>query len=38
LLDIKPYVPRFDHLSAERTGWLQQTSDRPPMADRRFET
>lgn len=38
LLDIKPYVPRFDHLSAERTGWLQQTSDRPPTADRRFET
>jgi len=38
LLDIKPYIPRFDHLPAERTGWLQQTSDRPPTADRRFET
>jgi tRNA-Thr(GGU) m(6)t(6)A37 methyltransferase TsaA len=38
LLDIKPYVPRFDHLPAERTGWLEQASDRPQTADRRFET
>jgi tRNA-Thr(GGU) m(6)t(6)A37 methyltransferase TsaA len=38
LLDIKPYVPQFDHLSAERTGWLQQVSNRRRTADRRFET
>jgi tRNA-Thr(GGU) m(6)t(6)A37 methyltransferase TsaA len=38
LLDIKPYVPQFDHLAAERTGWLQQVSNRPRTADRRFET
>jgi tRNA (Thr-GGU) A37 N-methylase len=22
LLDIKPYVPEFDHYKVERTGWL----------------
>jgi tRNA-Thr(GGU) m(6)t(6)A37 methyltransferase TsaA len=38
LLDIKPYVPQFDHLAAERTGWLQQAGNRPRTADRRFET
>jgi len=38
LLDIKPYAPRFDHLPAERTGWLQQASNRPRTADQRFET
>ncbi len=38
LLDIKPYVPQFDRLSAERTGWLQQANNRPRTADRRFET
>jgi tRNA-Thr(GGU) m(6)t(6)A37 methyltransferase TsaA len=38
LLDIKPYAPRFDHLPAERTGWLQRVGDRPQTADRRFET
>jgi tRNA-Thr(GGU) m(6)t(6)A37 methyltransferase TsaA len=25
LLDIKPYVPAFDHHEAERTGWLATT-------------
>ena len=25
LLDIKPYVPAFDHNEAERTGWLDTT-------------
>jgi tRNA-Thr(GGU) m(6)t(6)A37 methyltransferase TsaA len=30
LLDIKPYVPQFDHHPASRTGWLQgQEDDRP---------
>ena len=38
LLDIKPYAPPFDHLPAERTGWLQQASNRARTADRRFET
>jgi tRNA-Thr(GGU) m(6)t(6)A37 methyltransferase TsaA len=28
LLDIKPYVPAFDHNEAERTGWLETTGDR----------
>jgi len=37
LLDIKPYAPRFDHLPAKRTGWLQQAGNRPRTADRRFE-
>ena len=26
LLDIKPYVPEFDHHQADRIGWLEQTS------------
>jgi len=37
LLDIKPYVPQFDHLLAERTGWLRQACNRLQTADRRFE-
>ena len=28
LLDIKPYVPSFDHNDAERIGWLEATGDR----------
>ena len=28
LLDIKPYVPAFDHNEAERTGWLETTGER----------
>jgi len=28
LLDIKPYVPAFDHNEAERTGWLEITGKR----------
>ena len=28
LLDIKPYVPAFDHAEAERTGWLESTEER----------
>jgi tRNA (Thr-GGU) A37 N-methylase len=26
LLDIKPYVPEFDHYKVERTGWLAAVS------------
>ena len=28
LLDIKPYVPAFDHNKAERTGWLESSGAR----------
>jgi tRNA-Thr(GGU) m(6)t(6)A37 methyltransferase TsaA len=28
LLDIKPYIPAFDHNEAERTGWLDTTGER----------
>ena len=28
LLDIKPYVPAFDHNEVQRTGWLETTGDR----------
>lgn len=27
LLDIKPYVPKFDARSCERTGWLEKQAD-----------
>ncbi|NQT92738.1 MAG: tRNA (N6-threonylcarbamoyladenosine(37)-N6)-methyltransferase TrmO [Lentisphaerae bacterium] len=27
LLDVKPYVPEFDHRSNVRTGWLSRTTD-----------
>jgi tRNA-Thr(GGU) m(6)t(6)A37 methyltransferase TsaA len=38
LLDIKPYVPEFDHHAAERTGWLEQARGRvqAQKADGRF--
>ena len=38
LLDIKPYASQFDHLPAERMGWLEQARNRRRTADRRFET
>jgi tRNA-Thr(GGU) m(6)t(6)A37 methyltransferase TsaA len=28
LLDIKPYVPKFDTREVERTGWLEQQAHR----------
>ena len=28
VLDLKPYVPKFDAVAAERTGWLHDTADR----------
>jgi len=39
VLDIKPYVPTFDSVSAERTGWLERAADRvhEVKADRRFD-
>ncbi len=39
LLDIKPYVPAFDHRTPERTGWLEkvQGAAREHRADNRFK-
>jgi len=38
LLDIKPYVPEFDHHQAERTGWLAKAKGqvRGKKSDDRF--
>lgn len=38
LLDIKPYVPAFDHNSADRIGWLEQANRQvqAKKADKRF--
>lgn len=38
LLDIKPYVPEFDHHRADRVGWLEQARGRvrTQQADDRF--
>ncbi|MFZ0133594.1 MAG: tRNA (N6-threonylcarbamoyladenosine(37)-N6)-methyltransferase TrmO [Desulfobacterales bacterium] len=40
LLDIKPYVPAFDHHPVERIGWLEKTSrnTQETVADERFAT
>jgi len=39
ILDIKPYVPEFDSVAAERTGWLHEAAKRVHnvTADRRFD-
>lgn len=39
LLDIKPYVPEFDHYPADRVGWLEQTRGgvREKRSDNRFK-
>jgi tRNA (adenine37-N6)-methyltransferase len=39
ILDIKPYVPEFDSVAAERTGWLDQAAARVHRvrADERFD-
>ena len=37
LLDIKPYVPRFDVFPAERVGWLGGVQGEATAADDRFE-
>jgi tRNA (Thr-GGU) A37 N-methylase len=39
VLDVKPYVPRFDVVDAERTGWLEGAAERvhDVRADARFE-
>ncbi len=37
LLDIKPYVPVFDHFTVERVGWYERVSAVGAVADARFE-
>jgi tRNA (adenine37-N6)-methyltransferase len=39
VLDIKPYVPEFDSVAAERTGWLERAAARvhEVRADARFD-
>ena len=39
LLDIKPYVPQFDHHLADRVGWLQQAAAgvQSKRSDERFQ-
>ena len=38
LLDIKPYIPDFDHPEVERIGWLEKSRDkiRAKVSDDRF--
>ena len=36
LLDIKPYVPEFDHRTEVREGWLEGVKDRSVDSDDRF--
>ena len=37
LLDIKPYVPQYDHYPGQRVGWLEKASESLVVADGRFE-
>jgi len=37
VLDVKPYVPRFDSLTGLRAGWVDRAPGRRSRADRRFE-
>lgn len=37
LLDIKPYLPAFDHFEVKRTGWYPANSNPRAVADGRFE-
>ena len=37
LLDIKPYIPAFDHFPVERVGWYKGVSAQGAVADGRFE-
>jgi tRNA-Thr(GGU) m(6)t(6)A37 methyltransferase TsaA len=36
LLDIKPYVPRFDSFNVQRHGWLEHRDEKRQKADDRF--
>jgi tRNA-Thr(GGU) m(6)t(6)A37 methyltransferase TsaA len=39
LLDVKPYVPKFDHREVERTGWLERAGEmiEEKRSDDRFQ-
>jgi tRNA-Thr(GGU) m(6)t(6)A37 methyltransferase TsaA len=37
LLDIKPYIPEFDHFQVRRCGWLDRLGSDRTVADGRFE-
>ena len=39
LLDIKPYVPEFDHYTVDRIGWLEKAREgvRKKRSDNRFQ-
>jgi tRNA-Thr(GGU) m(6)t(6)A37 methyltransferase TsaA len=39
LLDIKPYVPAFDHFEVQQAGWLEEAGNRVQrrLSDDRFE-
>ncbi len=39
VLDVKPYVPTFDSVAAERSGWLEAVAERvhEVTTDRRFD-
>jgi tRNA-Thr(GGU) m(6)t(6)A37 methyltransferase TsaA len=39
VLDVKPYVPAFDHVDADRVGWLEQRAGdvHAKRADDRFD-
>jgi tRNA-Thr(GGU) m(6)t(6)A37 methyltransferase TsaA len=37
LLDIKPYVPAFDHRPGARSGWLEKTAQQEVRSDDRFK-
>jgi uncharacterized metal-binding protein len=37
LLDIKPYVPRFDSFPRNRHGWVERTAIQRKVADERFD-
>jgi tRNA-Thr(GGU) m(6)t(6)A37 methyltransferase TsaA len=37
LLDVKPYVPKFDCYPGSKAGWLDESASQRRTADRRFE-
>jgi len=36
LLDIKPYVPKFDHFEVHQIGWIEKAQSERDLADNRF--
>ncbi len=36
LLDIKPYIPKFDYFQVKRTGWIEKAQSETKLADNRF--